>query len=57
MQQLLSGKPLSGHAGILTPLIKRLMEANPSIGNNQPDNYVNWGMGFPVRLERLHRAA
>lgn len=27
MQQLLSGKPLSGHDGILTPLIKRLMEA------------------------------
>ncbi|MBL0127336.1 MAG: hypothetical protein IPP83_07705 [Flavobacteriales bacterium] len=30
---------------------------NPKIGNNQPDNNVNWGQGFPVRLERLHRAA
>lgn len=27
------------------------------IGSNQPDNYVNWGHGYPVRLERLHRAA
>lgn len=27
MQQLLAGKPLSGHDGVLTPLIKRLMEA------------------------------
>ncbi len=29
----------------------------PRIGNNQRDNYVSWGLGFPVRLERLHRAA
>lgn len=27
------------------------------IGNNQPSDYVSWGQGFPVRLERLHRAA
>ena len=30
---------------------------NPRIGNNQPDAYVNWGHGFPLRLERLRRAA
>ncbi len=29
----------------------------PRIGNNQPDHYVSWGLGFPLRLERLHRAA
>jgi len=27
------------------------------ISSNQPDNYVNWGQGFPIRLERLRRAA
>lgn len=30
---------------------------NPKIGSNQPDSYVNWGLGFPMRMERLHRAA
>ncbi|MGV9013776.1 MAG: hypothetical protein ACOH13_14375 [Flavobacteriales bacterium] len=32
-----------------------LVATNPNVGRS--DGYVNWGHGFPVRLERLRRAA
>ncbi len=38
--------------------IRRYLAAtNPRIHDNRSTNYVNWGQGFPLRLEKLHKAA